>query len=109
MNTLFRHAAVILCLSAFVSISTTASAQNFYKWVDSKGTTHYTQTPPPQGAKTTGQVRTFAGPSTTQIQERTETPSTPSSQAPNTAPAQKPDKNTTQPQSPKKVIEVEAT
>jgi len=29
-------------------ISQTSFAQNFYKWVDEKGATHYTQTPPPQ-------------------------------------------------------------
>ncbi|WP_416202709.1 DUF4124 domain-containing protein [Acinetobacter sp. ANC 3813] len=34
-------------------------AQNFYKWVDVKGSTHYTATPPPNSAKKKGKVETY--------------------------------------------------
>lgn len=34
-------------------------AQNFYKWVDAKGSTHYTATPPPNTAKKKGKVATY--------------------------------------------------
>lgn len=34
-------------------------AQNFYKWVDAKGSTHYTATPPPNSAKKKGKVETY--------------------------------------------------
>ena len=46
-------------LSLFLIASNTASAQAFYKWVDSKGSTHYTTTPPPKNAKKTGKVDTY--------------------------------------------------
>ena len=110
MNILFRPAAVAISLSAFVCLSSATHAQNFYKWVDSKGTTHYTQTPPPKGAKTTGQVRTFAGPATTQIQERTDTPVQQQNETPNNVPVQTPEQqNSTPTQITKKTIEVERT
>lgn len=35
---------------AAVLITTTSYGQPYYKWVDDKGATHYTQTPPPQKA-----------------------------------------------------------
>lgn len=36
-----------------------AHAQNFYKWVDKNGSTHYTVTPPPANAKRVGNVATY--------------------------------------------------
>ena len=47
-------AALALAVSAQSSF-----AQNFYKWVDAKGSTHYTATPPPKSAKKKGQVETY--------------------------------------------------
>lgn len=34
-------------------------AEKFYKWVDAKGSTHYTTTPPPKNAKKLGKVSTY--------------------------------------------------
>ena len=47
-------AALTLAVSAQSSF-----AQNFYKWVDAKGSTHYTATPPPKSAKKKGKVETY--------------------------------------------------
>jgi hypothetical protein len=45
--------------SLLLLTSTHASAQQFYKWVDSKGSTHYTTTPPPKTAKKLATVDTY--------------------------------------------------
>ena len=34
-------------------------AQQYYKWVDANGSTHYTATPPPKGAKRLDKVSTY--------------------------------------------------
>lgn len=34
-------------------LTTTAHTQDIYKWIDANGTTHYSQTPPQNGKKTT--------------------------------------------------------
>lgn len=34
-------------------------AQQYYKWVDASGSTHYTATPPPKGAKRLDKVTTY--------------------------------------------------
>lgn len=34
-------------------------AQDFYKWIDKNGTTHYTKNPPPKGAKSVDSVNTY--------------------------------------------------
>lgn len=47
----------LLGLSA-LSTATFAN-DTFYKWVDAKGSTHYTQTPPPKGAKSLGTMKTY--------------------------------------------------
>lgn len=39
-----------------------AMASDFYRWVDKNGTTHYTQTPPPKGAKLVGKTETYSVP-----------------------------------------------
>nr|WP_227504120.1 DUF4124 domain-containing protein [Acinetobacter sp. HR7] len=46
----------MLCISLMGS---NAMANEFYKWVDAKGVTHYTKTPPPKNAKKTGKVETY--------------------------------------------------
>jgi len=50
------------CMAACLSFSLTATtsfAKEYYKWVDSKGSTHYTTTPPPKSAKKKGKVDTY--------------------------------------------------
>lgn len=44
---------------ALASIAPSTFAQNFYKWVDAKGSTHYTATPPPSSAKKKSKVETY--------------------------------------------------
>ena len=48
---------------AIISIAAFSSSQSFakqyYKWVDSKGSTHYTTTPPPQNAKSKSKIDTY--------------------------------------------------
>ncbi|KAA8734577.1 DUF4124 domain-containing protein [Acinetobacter qingfengensis] len=39
--------------------SHTLHAQNFYKWIDAKGSTHYTTTPPPKNAQKLGKIMTY--------------------------------------------------
>nr|WP_086205394.1 DUF4124 domain-containing protein [Acinetobacter sp. ANC 4648] len=46
-----------------ISIATFSSSQSFakqyYKWTDSKGSTHYTNTPPPKNAKSKSKIDTY--------------------------------------------------
>lgn len=65
-------------------------AQQYYKWMDKNGSTHYTTTPPPKGAKRLDKVATYGNHQTTQV-------TTPETQAPQTtAPTttQQPPQNT---------------
>ena len=39
--------------------SSITQAKHFYKWVDSKGSTHYTNTPPPGNARSKSKVSTY--------------------------------------------------
>lgn len=39
--------------------STAVFAKEYYKWVDAKGSTHYTTTPPPKSVKKKGKVDTY--------------------------------------------------
>lgn len=52
---------LILCgmMSVFFSQSAVAMEQTFYKWEDKEGSTHYTLTPPPKGAKSLGKMQTY--------------------------------------------------
>jgi hypothetical protein len=47
-----------LLASAFVCTSQ-SQAQQYYKWVDANGSTHYTTTPPPKGAKRLDKIATY--------------------------------------------------
>jgi squalene cyclase len=44
---------------ACAGLSSQSFAANYYKWVDAKGTTHYTKTPPPRNAQSRKQVETY--------------------------------------------------
>ncbi|EMA4436547.1 DUF4124 domain-containing protein [Acinetobacter baumannii] len=44
--------AILLC-------SSQSQAQQYYKWMDQSGSTHYTTTPPPKGAKHLNKVSTY--------------------------------------------------
>lgn len=47
------HAAIgrALMLAAALALAGAASAQKMYRWVDGKGVTHFSENPPPDGAK----------------------------------------------------------
>ncbi len=55
----------VMILSSFMSCA--LHAQPYYKWIDAKGSTHYTRTPPPKGAKKQGQVETYGSHTSTQV------------------------------------------
>ena len=44
------------CFCALL-VSAVASAEQFYKWIDAQGTTHYTEDPPPPSATNSSEVR----------------------------------------------------
>ncbi|MBJ9986798.1 DUF4124 domain-containing protein [Acinetobacter sp. S40] len=46
-------------MATLMLFATQNHAEQYYKWVDSKGSTHYTATPPPKGSKKQGQVNTY--------------------------------------------------
>lgn len=48
-----------LATTALLLCSSHNQAQQYYKWMDAKGSTHYTTTPPPKGAKRLDKVSTY--------------------------------------------------
>ena len=59
-------------LGLLCSAPSLSFAKEYYKWVDSKGTTHYTTTPPPKSSKSRGKIDTYG--------YRTSTPTTSTAQ-----------------------------
>ncbi|OCZ62432.1 DUF4124 domain-containing protein [Acinetobacter seifertii] len=57
--------------TAILVCSTQTQAEQYYKWVDQSGSTHYTTTPPPKGAKHLNKVSTYG----TQPSVKNSTPS----------------------------------
>ena len=55
-----------IATTALLFCSTQNHAQQYYKWVDANGSTHYTTTPPPKGAKRLKKVSTYGGNQPTQ-------------------------------------------
>nr|WP_312326109.1 DUF4124 domain-containing protein [Acinetobacter oleivorans] len=45
--------------TAILVYSTQSQAQQYYKWMDKNGSTHYTTTPPPKSAKHLNKVSTY--------------------------------------------------
>lgn len=67
--------------------SSHALAIDYYKWVDAKGVTHYTKTPPPKNAKQKSKVETYgwanSAPTSTRTTENvSQTGSNPNSSTP---------------------------
>lgn len=56
-HTLKKMAGRLLLLSLLSVISTTAMAQQLYRWVDAEGRVHYTDQPPPPNARKTEQKK----------------------------------------------------
>ena len=65
-TSLYTLAATVMLLS-----SSQNHAQQYYKWVDASGSTHYTATPPPKGAKRLDKVSTYGASQPTQPQTTT--------------------------------------
>ena len=59
-----KHSKIFLKFSPIIPLvlflcSTLGHSQNYYKWVDANGSTHYTVSPPPQNVKKLGSVSTY--------------------------------------------------
>lgn len=89
----------ILLTSTLLSIACTTTmthAKEYYKWIDAKGSTHYTTTPPPKNAKKKGKIETYGTTASNAVQNNTatntQTPTTPANNATTntTSPAQTP-------------------
>ena len=68
-NMLYKKLAFLgVAFSMSMLSSSLTFAKEYYKWVDSKGSTHYTTTPPPKSAKNKGKIDTYGyySPSTQQ-------------------------------------------
>jgi len=46
-------------IALFLSMTSVVQAKQYYKWVDSNGSTHYTTTPPPKNVRTQSKVHTY--------------------------------------------------
>lgn len=57
MKNLNLYSLITLILSIYPA---TTYPQDFYKWVDASGSTHYSATPPPSSAKKLGSVSTYS-------------------------------------------------
>lgn len=57
----FAHTVFVSTIFALFSVVgvSTSYAKQYYKWVDSKGSTHYTTTPPPKNARSQSKVNTY--------------------------------------------------
>ncbi|KKW81988.1 DUF4124 domain-containing protein [Acinetobacter bereziniae] len=56
----FTHTVFVSTIFALLSVTTaTSHAKQYYKWVDSNGSTHYTTTPPPKNARNKTKVDTY--------------------------------------------------
>ena len=54
------HTILATLVTAALSMTMTSTyAKQYYKWVDSKGSTHYTTTPPPKSARSKSKVDTY--------------------------------------------------
>ncbi|WP_038344588.1 DUF4124 domain-containing protein [Acinetobacter sp. A47] len=60
-------------------------AQQYYKWMDANGSTHYTTTPPPKGAKRLDKVSTYG--SSHSVKQHPSQPETPAANANTASPA----------------------
>ena len=57
-SSLIKNSLLMACFALGLS-SQSSFAKQYYKWVDAKGSTHYTTTPPPKSAKKKGKVDTY--------------------------------------------------
>lgn len=56
----FTHTVFVTTIFALLSVTAaTSHAKQYYKWIDSNGSTHYTTTPPPKNARNKTKVDTY--------------------------------------------------
>ncbi|MBO3641167.1 DUF4124 domain-containing protein [Acinetobacter soli] len=84
----------LVLISSVAFTTNTLYAQSYYKWIDAQGSTHYTKTPPPKGARKQGKVDTYSSTSSTSAATSSPTtpptPTTTSSLGSNSSPASTP-------------------
>lgn len=80
-----KKSMMILMCSALFVISGQSFADTYYKWVGKDGSTHYTLTPPPKGAKALGKMETYRDYSPSYTSNPTPTNTTPSQTTPSTS------------------------
>jgi hypothetical protein len=73
MSSSFIKIGFMAACFTFSLSSTTGFAKEYYKWVDAKGSTHYTTTPPPKSAQKKGKVDTYGANNHTQSSKNTST------------------------------------
>ncbi|WP_287911916.1 DUF4124 domain-containing protein [Acinetobacter sp.] len=81
-----RFTYTVFVSTIFTLLSLTAAtghAKQYYKWVDSNGSTHYTTTPPPKNARNKSKVDTYGYRGTS---SPTSQPTAPPATAPNNQP-----------------------
>lgn len=59
MNIKMKTSLILIAATLASTAPQFTQAQKFYKWVDAKGSTHYTTTPPPKNAKKLGKISTY--------------------------------------------------
>ena len=74
MSSSFIKIGFMAACFTFSLSSTTGFAKEYYKWVDTKGSTHYTTTPPPKSAQKKGKVDTYGSNTLPQSSKNTSTP-----------------------------------
>ncbi|MCH7337605.1 DUF4124 domain-containing protein [Acinetobacter sp. NIPH 2699] len=57
---LFKTISYAVSATVLLLCTSQSQAQQYYKWVDANGSTHYTTTPPPKGTKRLDKVATYA-------------------------------------------------
>lgn len=77
-----KKSMMILMCSALSVVSGQSFADTYYKWVGKDGSTHYTLTPPPKGAKALGKMETYRDYSPSYTSPTSTNTTTPSQTAP---------------------------
>lgn len=57
--TYLKTSLYIVATTVILIYSSQSQAQQYYKWMDKSGSTHYTTTPPPKSAKHLNKVSTY--------------------------------------------------
>lgn len=83
----FIKTVLVATFCSLVAMTTTSHAKQYYKWVDSKGSTHYTTTPPPKNARSKSKIDTYGYRGATTQATQPAQPNPTHNNQPNTQPA----------------------